>query len=617
MLPDMSSSSEPEQDKSGFKSATPCAQDGARNSKIQGKFSLYIALLSAKIWDDNVFSRSRSIAICAALVILPFILIASYSKAAHTLLMACILLVPSVIGLAFTSRSNTSFNSYKALKIQFFLTCGFALCALSSDLGSGVALALITLSFIDFFVFAPKQSFESISTRLCALGIIVFVCIFAGFTVTQQTKSTVWINYLATIPYLIQIALGLYQLRFSTAEHQALADTLSPVDTLALNASDELAVIIDTSGRVLSSGANAKRILGTSSNNILGRGLFERLHTVDRPALLMACSQMHPHMTDIPLRLTMGDVETSTLPLHYALFNARVSQICSKTCLIMLREVMAHRSIDMSFQSSRQRTEILEQNDAVARAKLLSEISHDARTPLNAIMGFSELLWDLSKQPKSAGAIAEYGQIIYRSSKDLLDVVTHLLDLTRLENGVFKMAPETLTPKEVLDQLGVLISQKLDTSSVQVSLSGELHNVDWTVDKRAACQVLTTVAIGLLNKTHIPALKIDVSVVNSTLCLNLSCPKNISSDSANWQLKPVAGLHISLEITRILAKLMGGQAEIKLSESGRQIAEVHFPLEGASTTQGETDLVQLSQFRDLKLKSSPNLKSNPQVKKHA
>ena len=609
MLSDMSSSFEPERDEGSGKSASSYAQ----GLDIQTKFNAYIALISAKIWADGVFSRSRSFAVCSALVILPFILIAGYSKSAPILLMACILLVPSVIGLAFANASGF----YTALRIQFFLNCGFAIGALSSDLGSGVALTLIALNFIDFLVFAPKQSLESISTRLCALGVIAFTCVYVGFTEVQHPKAIIWAGYLVVIPVLTQIGFGLFKLRFSESGQKTSTPVLSSIDSLALQASDELALIIDKSGRVVSAGANATRILGASCDDILGRGLFERLHPVDRPSLLVACSQMHLQSEDIPLRLTTGNIETSTLPLQYVLFTARMSQICQITGLIMLREVLAQQSFDMRFQASKNHAENKEQDDAIQRAKLLSEISHDARTPLNAIMGFSELLCDLSKQPKSAGAIAEYGQIINRSSKDLLEVVTHLIDLTRLENGVFKMAPETLTPMDVLDHLGVLISQKLDTTAVHISLSGELHTVDWTVDKRAARQILTTVAIALLNKTHIPALKIDVSVVNSTLCFSLSCPKNSAENSRDWQLKPITGLHISLEITRILAKLMGGQAEIKLSESGRQIAEVHFPLEGASTTQGGTDLVQLSKFRDSKNKPAPHFKSNSQVKKHA
>lgn len=524
--------------------------------------------------------------------------------------------MPPVIGLVFAN----GLHSFRALKLQFFVTFSFIVWGLSSDLGSGIALILIILSFVDLLIFAPKQAYKSAGTHFSALGMLIFSGVFLSGWDISPTGLLPGPGFLTIIPLFVQISFGLYRLRFyeaaqTTSEHQH-----SIIDTLALKTSDELALIVDQSGRVASVGVNINKILGTSDTFILGRGLFERLHPVDRPAFLIACSQSHEPRTDLPLRLMTGETETSTLPLCYALFTARIIPISvagTGTCLIMLREVIAQHTIDLSFQASKTGEKPLTENDALTRAKLLSEISHDVRTPLNAIMGFSELLSDLTRQPKSAGAIAEYGQIIHRSSKDLLDVVTHLIDLTRLENGVFKIAPEVLAPKDVLEQLGEQIALKLDISSLDFSVTGVLHNLDWTVDRRAARQILTTVAVALLTKTRGSALKVDVSVVNSTLCFTLSCPKNMSDVLDSWQSKPVAGLHISLEIAHILAKLMGGLTQIKFSDSGKPIAEVHFPLGGASTIQGGTDLIHLSQFRDFKRKTSQISASNPWVKKHA
>jgi two-component system, cell cycle sensor histidine kinase DivJ len=609
-------------------------QSASKLDPEQNKFKLIIKAIALKIWAEDSFSRSRSYALCAGLALLPFVLISGLAKSLHILLVACIILLPVILSLACAG----TLGMYRALQIQFGTILVLALAGLYLDLGIGVSLGLLLLAAIDFLIFAPKQALTNIHTRIGAsslVGAAVLTFIFAFISARMSAAQMSVLSgsaYLTIIPLFVQIAYGLLKLR-DLGSSVPLSTSLSPIDKLALKASDELALIVDRSGRVVSAGSNAQNILATHATSLLGRGLFERLHPVDRPALLMACGKINSvnQMSEVPLRLTSGDASKSTLPLNYALFVARMSPIMSPieandgTCLLMLREVMGASNYDMSFLSSTSQS--APEDDPLARVKLLTEISHDVRTPLNAIMGFSELLSDVSRQPKSAGAIAEYGQIIQRSSKDLLEIVTHLIDLTRLENGVFRMMPETLSPNDVLNQADTIIAEKLDTSSLKMSLSGALHTVDWTVDKRAARQVLTTIATALIQQSQSLDLKIDVTVINTTLCFALSCQNSAcqnseKTNSQDWQFKSITGksitgLPISMEIARVLARVMGGSAELKLSTSGKHIAEVQFPLECPSAIMGESGLVQLSKFRDSRSQKPSPSSSNSSVRKHA
>jgi two-component system, cell cycle sensor histidine kinase DivJ len=593
-------------------------QSASKLDLEQNKFNLIIKAIALKIWAEDSFSRSRSYALCAGLALLPFVLISGYAKSLHILLVACIILLPVILGLAGAS----TLGMYRALQIQFGTVVLLALGGLYLDLSVGVSLGLLLLAAIDFLIFAPRQALTSIYTRVAASALILMFAFMSARMSASQMSLLSGSAYLTIIPLFVQIAYGLLKLR-DIGSSVPQTTSLSPIDQLALKASDELALIVDRSGRVMSAGSNAQNVLATQATSLLGRGLFERLHPVDRPALLMACGKINSvtQQSEVPLRLTLGDASKSTLPLNYALFVARMSPIMNPieandgTCLLMLREVMGANNYDMSFLSNSSQS--APEDDPLARVKLLTEISHDVRTPLNAIMGFSELLSDVTKQPKSPGAIAEYGQIIQRSSKDLLEIVTHLIDLTRLENGVFRMMPETLSPNDVLNQADTIIAEKLDTSSLKMSLSGALHNVDWTVDKRAARQVLTTIATALIQQSQSLDLKIDVTVINTTLCFALSCHNSAKTNAQDWPFKSMTGLPISMEIARVLARVMGGSAELKLSTSGKHIAEVQFPLECPSAIMGESGLVQLSKFRDSRSQKPSPSSSNSSVRKHA
>lgn len=74
--------------------------------------------------------------------------------------------------------------------------------------------------------------------------------------------------------------------------------------------------------------------------------------------------------------------------------------------------------------------EILEANRL--KARFLATMSHEFRTPLHSILGFSELLMDESTDPME---VREFARCIHESGKHLLNLVKSLLDLSKIESG--------------------------------------------------------------------------------------------------------------------------------------------------------------------------------------
>lgn len=68
-----------------------------------------------------------------------------------------------------------------------------------------------------------------------------------------------------------------------------------------------------------------------------------------------------------------------------------------------------------------------------AKERLRTEISHDIRTPLNAVVGFAELLTNSEGELKEAEK-TEYSSIIQENAEQLLDYVNNVLELSRLES---------------------------------------------------------------------------------------------------------------------------------------------------------------------------------------
>jgi len=69
------------------------------------------------------------------------------------------------------------------------------------------------------------------------------------------------------------------------------------------------------------------------------------------------------------------------------------------------------------------------------RAHALSRLSHELRTPMNAILGFTELLLAGDLEDSQRKQV----QMISESGRTMLRLLNDILDITRLENGKFRL----------------------------------------------------------------------------------------------------------------------------------------------------------------------------------
>lgn len=95
--------------------------------------------------------------------------------------------------------------------------------------------------------------------------------------------------------------------------------------------------------------------------------------------------------------------------------------------------VLCFREVETEKQQQLQRRELLEaaleaaQKSEKAKNAFFSSMSHDMRTPLNAILGISELVRQHADDPDK---VRGYMEKIYYSSRQLLDLVNDILDMS-------------------------------------------------------------------------------------------------------------------------------------------------------------------------------------------
>ena len=104
-----------------------------------------------------------------------------------------------------------------------------------------------------------------------------------------------------------------------------------------------------------------------------------------------------------------------------------------------------------------------------AKSEFLSNMSHELRSPLNAILGFAQLMESGSPAPTS-GQKDSIDQILH-AGWYLLELINEVLDLALIESGKLSLSPEPLSVGELLSECQAMIAPHAARSGIEVSFS--------------------------------------------------------------------------------------------------------------------------------------------------
>lgn len=90
-----------------------------------------------------------------------------------------------------------------------------------------------------------------------------------------------------------------------------------------------------------------------------------------------------------------------------------------------------------------------------AKSNFLSNMSHDIRTPMNAIVGFSVLL---EKDADKPDKVREYTRKITASGHHLLSLINDVLDMSKIESGKTSLNAERFSLPELIEELNIIIT---------------------------------------------------------------------------------------------------------------------------------------------------------------
>lgn len=110
-----------------------------------------------------------------------------------------------------------------------------------------------------------------------------------------------------------------------------------------------------------------------------------------------------------------------------------------------------------------------------AKSYFLSNMSHDIRTPLNAIIGYTTLAKSAPPQ-----ALPEYLAKIESAGEQMLTLVNEVLEMSRIENGKLELTPENTNLSQIIQRSADLIRTQMETKGIHFTTVQSIQN-HWVI----------------------------------------------------------------------------------------------------------------------------------------
>lgn len=133
-----------------------------------------------------------------------------------------------------------------------------------------------------------------------------------------------------------------------------------------------------------------------------------------------------------------------------------------------LRENLEKKVTERTVQLERINRELEYANQL--KGRFIANMSHELRTPLNSILGFSDVLLDMT-----FGALTEhqerYIKNIHTSGKHLLELINNVLDIAKIEAGKYEMVYETFTVDDVISEVINVMKSLAENKFIEIYVS--------------------------------------------------------------------------------------------------------------------------------------------------
>lgn len=352
-----------------------------------------------------------------------------------------------------------------------------------------------------FVVFVTHETISEISTMTYILSICLVVFILAlialadfmmkRFNRIAQSESEVHLQNVLSA--LAQSYGSIFEVNLETGELRFIR--------LANN-------LVQIAGNLFNRGAKYGEIMAIYVNRVVyseDKGIFNQVKTLDDVRASFAQRNQFDFIFRTPLK--------DDSDFHY------IQALFVKPMKARPEFVMAFKGVDDTMEAElRKRKNLSEQRKILesalekaqladsAKSKFLFNMSHDIRTPMNAVLGYDTLaqqyLWELGLPPEQTEKIARCLNNIQLSGKQLLGLINSVLNMARIESGELSLDESTTLLAELTKEVSITFEETAHEKNVMLLVSRNFKHKYIRCDKIKMQQVILNVVSNAIKFTQ-------------------------------------------------------------------------------------------------------------------
>jgi PAS domain S-box-containing protein len=255
--------------------------------------------------------------------------------------------------------------------------------------------------------------------------------------------------------------------------------------------------------------------------------------------------------------------------------------------LSVSRDVTQRMQHEMEIKAAQARAESANK----AKSRFLASMSHELRTPLNAVIGFTDMMRQRTFGPLGNEKYEEYATLIYDSGQLLLDLISDMLDMAKIEAGKLELNLETVDFNVTIEDSVRMLRDRAENCGLELNVSLPRDALFVVADKRAVKQIMLNLlsnaikftpaggSVGVSVRTGDGHATISIS--DTGIGINADDLDRLGTPFEQVNNDPMltkGGPGLGLALVRALVEKHGGTLKIESEEGVGTDVRVSFPM---------------------------------------
>lgn len=281
------------------------------------------------------------------------------------------------------------------------------------------------------------------------------------------------------------------------------------------------------------------------------------------------------------------------IPMSYKIFGSIVSVLVAILLSMGYWQIILRREKEAVYAKQIEKVATEAQHANQAKTRFLFNMSHDIRTPMNAIIGYTQLLENNLDNKKQA---LDYISKLKSLSTILLSLINYILEMTQIESGKLDLKKEIGDLDDLVKNINVVVEQLIKEKKLHYSYHLEIKHHHIICDKTKLREIVLNILSNAIKYTpeggNVELLIQEISFENNKVKYHFIIIDNgigmkedflphifeeFAREKTNTESK-VPGVGLGLPIVKSLIDMMNGtiQVESKLNKGTKFAVELSF-----------------------------------------